>query len=54
MELPKTSEEALAKWREANADKVRARAARYNAANLERKHERKDAWRKANPEKARS
>ncbi len=54
METTKTRQEALAKWREANADKVRARAARYNAANLERKHEREAAWRKANPEKARS
>ena len=54
METPKTSQEALAKWRDANVDKLRARAARYTAANLERKHGRKDAWRKANPEKAHS
>jgi len=54
METPKTSQEALAQGRDVNADKVRARAARYTAANLDRKHGRKDAWRKANPDKARS
>ena len=53
MKLPKTRDEALAKWRETNLDKAREYK-KWREANSEKVRQIKAEWRKANPDKTRT